>query len=791
MDSPINNWSTFDMSLDDPMFGLAEPCGLANIMQDTAGPQHDIYVPQPSSSYKPELFDESETGGLVFFADSTPSQPTIEELKFPPPGLASSPPPEEQLMLPLSPVLGRLSPNLFGELDGALGRLTPSFNMGLDLDFNFNTDLDFNFNTDLKFPVSPMGLDLDLDYAMSPPPITVSDPTQAGTMSPMPMLPQIPVPGPVIVCVEDPHRDMLGTTTPLRPPQITIPKTRKTHKTHKTFKKRGTKRKASASVIEEDSSSEWGPEDHDQDDPDEYEADEENSLASSLSPVDRKPSKPRSKKFKKTQGKSDPKRLPWCMLHAWYMLHAWCRLPISSSSDLAILSGSSSSSETKNPGTVFRTFGLYPDVLSSPAAVGVLDIDQCQPAFVSKIKQFAQSQLNKVATGALDFGRNVVISSFQAYRPEYKLAATLPNLFFMHILCSSNVMETRHGKVSVFPVTVYTNKTGLQQKQGGFPCLVIHRAHFKTLMWRIYSTLRKLVGNHTLTEHISQLACPYDLDQDDCLNTVTGFEPYTTLRQKTDGGYLLLPAHWMLVMKSFFVGGHQELRDIGEIFRSVYHRLPGMEGKFDEEFRPIWLGDERSANVSYMVKAPEQAHTFGMARCRAVDGQVRVGRNGVHWRLPKMGSTKTGLADYDTLSFAYGVQCWVEQLECLNTCYTFFTGQIVMQPTHQMGLFVLDTLKPVKDRRLCLVDGILNDEDSGKVSTRIRTQRYRIGRKYGKAFLPNYFGNTSSVCRRDKSSSQAAAATSVSLPPQVGSVSLPPPLSPPTMSGPTIIPSLW
>jgi hypothetical protein len=397
--------------------------------------------------------------------------------------------------------------------------------------------------------------------------------------------------------------------------------------------------------------------------------------------------------------------------------------------------------------TVFRAVGLYPSYLSDPTFVGQLSFYGGPRDFVEQTIHAAEFKLFQVKNGDMKFGTPVVVPSFQAAYPDYTMAATISNLFFMNVLFSANVMETRDGKVSVFPVTVFTTEEAKKSGKGGFPCMVVHAAHFKTLIWRVYSATRKLVGNSVLTTQLAPYLCKYDSFLDEVFVTLSGFDVYNHNHQKPESGFMLLPAHWLDVMKHFFVEDGSTLRDIGVIFRQVYANIALLEGKFDDTFRCIWLGEERSANVMSMIKLPSLDHTFGMARLRAVDGKVRIGRNGMLWNLDKAGK-KNELSQYNNESFAYGVQCWNTQLASLNTAYTFFTDQMVYEVSHQSGLLVLDTETPVLLREACLRRGICNDAEKGIINNHIRSDRHRITMKYGKTFIINYFGDQVQVFKK-------------------------------------------
>jgi hypothetical protein len=410
---------------------------------------------------------------------------------------------------------------------------------------------------------------------------------------------------------------------------------------------------------------------------------------------------------------------------------------------------------------VFRVVFRYPSYLSDPIKVGQLSIYTCNPGFVQRTIQSAEAKLNQVLDGTQVFGKPIVISSFQ--RPtnlDYVLAATAPNLFFMTVLFSANVMDTRHGKVSVFPVTVFTTESAKQSGKTGYPCLAVHAGHFKKLMWRVYSGTKKLIGNSVLMDQLTPYSCPYNVAEDAPLITFSGFEPYNQTSQKKEGGFILLPAHWLDVIKHFFVTPEFTIRDIGDIFRQVYANIEDLRGKFDNMFRVIWAGEERSANVMDTLKLPSNKHVFSMARARAVSGETRIGGTGMYWFLDPL-SSKDALAHYDKVSsFAYGVQCWREQLQYLNSAYAFFTGETPIATSHHYGLLQLDDTLPVRNRDQCLLKGIPNDTGEGTISSHVRSARYRMVSTLGREFLATFFGPEVNIYyKRPKASKSAKSAS--------------------------------
>jgi hypothetical protein len=379
--------------------------------------------------------------------------------------------------------------------------------------------------------------------------------------------------------------------------------------------------------------------------------------------------------------------------------------------------------------------------------VGELSFSTGKPQFVQKVIDQAEGKLAAVRSGQVTFGAPMVLQDFEEVFPPYSLMATVINLFFMNVLFSGNVMETKDGKVSVFPVTVFKSDTLKNTGQTGFPCLAIHISHFKTLIWRIYSVTRRLINSDNLWQNLSAYSCRYNSLRDEPLITLSGMDPYNATQKKKLPSFLLLPAHWVDVMKHFFIHRGSTLRDIGDIFRQVYRNIPALQGKFDNVFRCIWLGEVRSANVMNMIKHPSADHVFSMTRLRAVNGQVNIGRNGMRWVLQDI----TLPATYNEESFAYGLETWNQQLAMLNTAYAFFTGEKMSatKPFHQHGLLVADHTLSVCTRQESLDKGIFNDTERHIIDKQIRSDRHRL-KNLSPAFVVNFFGECVNVYNKRK-----------------------------------------
>ena len=392
--------------------------------------------------------------------------------------------------------------------------------------------------------------------------------------------------------------------------------------------------------------------------------------------------------------------------------------------------------------SLFRTVATYPAEVMDADQTNYLSIEICEPSQQARIIGNAENKVNNVRQGFFKFGCPVVIKSFRARAYEYMLPAIASNLFLLNVLCSLNVMKTKHGKVSVFPVTVFTSEDQRQDGRGGEPCLAIHVAHMKVLIWRVFSASRCVVNNGTLMSGMESVCHAFNCADDKELTILSGVEEYNKPHLQAKGAFMLLPAGWFDVMKVFFIKGENDfyLRDIGEIFSGVYDQIETLRGKFDDTFRVLWLGEEREANVAMMTRIhkPYTHHTFSMTRCRALNQKVRVNSNGMRLDLPPPNHPSP--LKYNELSFGYGVICWKEQLQILNSAYTFVTGQLVTKPTHQFGLFFLDENTPVGSREDCLKIGILEDVEKSSVDRVVRMKRYALSQRYGQDFIRNYFG---------------------------------------------------
>ena len=353
--------------------------------------------------------------------------------------------------------------------------------------------------------------------------------------------------------------------------------------------------------------------------------------------------------------------------------------------------------------------------------------------------------------GKRQFGRTLMIPSFQEPQTmTYEMPATIPALILFHALCRDQVMCTKYGKVSMFPCTIYRSTADLTQGEGGYPVLALFRPHLTTIVTRMFSAARQAVDRMTLSTYFSHTECPFEWSEDNVLVTMSGVEPFNHKYQRKDHGFFLMSAHWFDVMKCFFVYQDCTLRDIGDIFCSVY---PAWTHKFTREFRVIWLGDERDISVMDILKECGQGHTKSMTRARAANGEIRIGRNGPLWSLPVCGSIKDQLAVYDDHSMVYGAQCWDHTLQWLNTAFEYFTGYNITNDEfgqkrllHMNGLMFLDRTTHIVDRATSILNGLHSDMPKKAVTDKIRSTRRKLSEQYGEHFSTNFFGNHFKTC---------------------------------------------
>lgn len=408
-----------------------------------------------------------------------------------------------------------------------------------------------------------------------------------------------------------------------------------------------------------------------------------------------------------------------------------------------------------------HAFAMFPPDLMDLNKAGALDIMQTKPEVRQPVLEQARRKFEQVHSGQFKFGHPVVIPSFEHREVPFILPTIISNIIAMNVLVSQSALDTRYGKVSVFPVTVFTTAPQAATGRGGYPCLALHVAHFKVLCWRVFSACRKIVNNATLLNGLMPIIYKFKYSDDHDLTVLAGMEQYTNSELHAIGGFILLPAQWFDVMKNFFVSKDGSRHDIGDIFRAVYAHIPGMRDKFQNEFRVIWLGGERTSNVNTIIRlqSPFNDHTFSMTRCRAASGVARVGHSkaGNLWVInpPKTDQP----VQYTPLTFCYGVQCWREQLQVLNSACIYFTAtselelQTLPQPRHMSSLLVWeeDPELTVKTRAECIAYGIHNDmaeQPERELKKDLRNARAALARKYGKNILLDFFGLVVSTLHR-------------------------------------------
>jgi hypothetical protein len=394
-----------------------------------------------------------------------------------------------------------------------------------------------------------------------------------------------------------------------------------------------------------------------------------------------------------------------------------------------------------------RVYNTFPQELDDVSIVGSLSAHIGDTESWHRTIQTAEQKLAEVTNGARKFGLDTVVTSFKPkIIHEYKLPAVLSNIFLFHTLCSSNIMETCHGMVSVFPLTIYTSIHALESQRGGYPVLCIHKAHVKTLIWRLFARTKNYLTSEKLSANLTDLLCEYDFREDDNLLNISGFDAFDRNTQRKSGGFMLLPAHVFDVLKWFFITPNYHVKDIGDLMRNIYTHVKLLKcgqvvflsNVFAHEFRDIWLGVCRDANVAYMICDESKSHTFGMARLRSVNNQVRY--DGRVWKLKPR---KDRDRNYPPIAFAYGVECWISQLTALNYAWEFFTNKSLNQNcSHMSSLFLLHEKTPLLNRSQSLQQGVWVDREpsSSPIILRHRRELDRIEKTHGKPFIDYYFG---------------------------------------------------
>lgn len=398
-------------------------------------------------------------------------------------------------------------------------------------------------------------------------------------------------------------------------------------------------------------------------------------------------------------------------------------------------------SPKQQPTSFHRSYAVLPAELSDQKLVGHLCVSQCNKAVFTPRIQEGLRLLKAVQSGQRPFGQAVHIPSFQPRYPKYRLPATLPNLLFMHSLFQRDVCCTAEGKVSVYPVTVYRRVEDQSAGLHGFPCVVVHSGHFKQVLWRLFSASRSYVRRDTLRQHLQSVACTFDVVDDTVLNQVSGLEPYHNMKASLEAGFILLPAHWLYVMKYFFVtqaspSVYQSV-PFDHICRNTYRQtFPAYAAKFVSKYRVMYMGDERPIHIMEMLKCTEQRSVHSMARCRAFSEQTQLGTNGMKWVLRPR---KTPV-QYNDLSLGYGVACWDRVLTGYTSMYAFLCNIPVPDTSmHLEGLLTVKPDLPVQTRDVCKANGILQHLDKNSptcynVSLSTRRRRHQLRKKSPELF---------------------------------------------------------
>lgn len=401
---------------------------------------------------------------------------------------------------------------------------------------------------------------------------------------------------------------------------------------------------------------------------------------------------------------------------------------------------------------IYKVNVKYPPSLINLDEMGYLKVEDFPDQLdMHAIIQRSIIKWEEVYKGPTVVGVPVTLPSFVRPRLEdikFQLPAVVPMLFLMHTLCSKNAMFTADGKISVWPLMVYTSDDHRTAREFGTPVLCVHIAHIKTLMWHLYSKIRHAVPveNNTLTPFCAPYQCHYDVNDDYLLNAVTGLDPYSSAKEKKAAGHVLLPMLWFDVMKWYFVrhvenSGHMQLRDISDILALTYGHRPEVRDKFDRTFQVCYLGEVREANTTYMLReSTHKTHTFGMARARSLDQKIYKGLSSELYRLPTRRSDAVLEVTYSQDSFAYGVQAWSEQLYWLNTAYAYLTERSPGKISHMHGLFAIDPETPVLSRQGAISLGIKLEKYNERTSNAVRAERNSLVREWGYFYIKYYFG---------------------------------------------------
>lgn len=397
---------------------------------------------------------------------------------------------------------------------------------------------------------------------------------------------------------------------------------------------------------------------------------------------------------------------------------------------------------------------IFPTCVQSKQMVPILNMEI--PAN-EKVIRYAQARRRQVAEGTLPFGIPMVLPSFKARDPSYQMYLTIQTIFFLSTLFRGDSLFTFYGMVSVFPMTIYTSDEDKARRRGGMPVLVMHRANFRILTFKTFSTSYDVFHLNVYDTHLANIKCEYSAEDDIQLFQVTGFDRYTSEETNRNPAFFIISAEWVDVMRHYFCHWFKEpqkgrhmygARDIYGIFQQAFDKVPfgsgtlQSMGRLKDEYRIKWVGDERTPYLFDVMTCPDEPRSHSMTRSRPSDGKTHLNDE------PFVITVKCAkTVQYDEHCFSYGISCWKEQLEILNTAFTYFTRRQVDKPYHMYGLFEIQSDQDYRDRAVLtkaqsLKRGFVFRSHIRKVSRATRNFRYEFNTKVVDDLFPEgFFGS--------------------------------------------------
>ena len=230
----------------------------------------------------------------------------------------------------------------------------------------------------------------------------------------------------------------------------------------------------------------------------------------------------------------------------------------------------------------------------------------------------AKLKFEAVQTGRFMFGRRFLSPSFKPPRTMIYSCRKEPSvMLLLNTIFNGPVMETEVGHVAIFPFTVFTTQEDMRNNTGGYPVLAFQQQQMKQIISSMYPNFKDSYEWPQYLRHVMCKTSPYD---ESTLSTVAG-----VLMVKSDKNrFILLPAQWLDVMKTFFQNQH--LSTI----------LPNMD-------KSEW---------------------------EMVEAQINV---------------KTRKRVRDKWCITFGKRCSDDVLLWINTWHTFLTGFVPHKPTHMLS----------------------------------------------------------------------------------------------------------